>query len=378
MRSTCIENDDAIEVARETGFAQCVHSLRRTLATTPAGWILVAWFCWDRVPHTDIALWLLAFGLAWALSLGVLRLLIRYGPTYESHAYILLAVAGLDGAAWGLVVWLLMGRDANLDPWLLAILCGVSAVNAPVYITYIRAYYAQLGSFWIMMLLALAFDSDRVNAIQTAFALSVFFALMLYYMQAIAKRVLEGIRLQLANTSLAEQLGRALQLVEIDAVTDPLTGLANRRGLDVLLKQHLELATKEARPFAVLMLDIDHFKQVNDTYGHSIGDDMLRAFVLRVCNYLRQGDGCARYGGEEFVVVLPDTSLETAIDVAERLRRGVAESDLLTVPPLKATVSIGAAVYVAGQTLEELLKMADAAVYCAKRGGRNQVRSSAD
>jgi len=201
---------------------------------------------------------------------------------------------------------------------------------------------------------------------------------MVYYMQAIAKRVLEGIRLQLANASLAVQLRSALQLVEIDAVTDPLTGLANRRGLDVLLKQQLELATKEARPFAVLMLDIDHFKLVNDTYGHSIGDDALRAFVFRVRNYLRQGDACTRYGGEEFVVVLPDTSLETAIDVAERLRRGVAESGLLTVPPLKTTVSIGVAVYVAGQTLEELLKMADAAVYCAKRGGRNQVRASAD
>jgi diguanylate cyclase (GGDEF)-like protein len=182
----------------------------------------------------------------------------------------------------------------------------------------------------------------------------------------------------MANTSLAEQLRIALQLVEVDAATDPLTGQVNRRGLDVFLKQQFEMAKNEARPFAVLMLDIDHFKQVNDTYGHVVGDDTLRAFAFRVRNYLRQCDICARYGGEEFVVVLADTSLERAIEVAERVRQGIADSDLLVVPPLKATVSIGVAAYVAGQTTEELLSAADAAVYSAKRGGRNQVRFSAD
>ncbi len=378
MRSLSIENDDSIEVARETGFEQCVFSLRRTLATSPIGWVLVAWFSWDRVSHTHIGLWLIAFVLTWALSLGMLQLLIRQGPATGRHASIFLVIAGLDGAAWGLVVWLLMGYDTNLDPWLAATLCGVGAVNAPAYITYIRAYYAQIGSLWLVAMLALIFSSNLVNMLNTAVGLSVFFALIVYYMQAIAQRVLEGIRLQLANTSLAEQLRIALQLVEVDAATDPLTGQVNRRGLDVFLKQQFEMAQKEARPFAVLMLDIDYFKQVNDTYGHVVGDDTLRAFAFRVRQYLRQGDVCARYGGEEFVVVLPDTSLDMAIEVAERVRQGIAESDLLTVPPLKATVSIGVATYVAGQTAEELLSAADAAVYSAKRGGRNQVRSSAD
>jgi diguanylate cyclase (GGDEF)-like protein len=378
MRSLSIEHDDAIEIARETGFKQCVLSLRRTLATTPAGWFLVAWFCWDRVSHTRIGLWLIAFLVVWIVSLGVLQLIIRSGPTTKQHAVFFLAIAVLDGGAWGLVVWLLMGYDPNLDPWLAATLCGVGAVNAPAYITYIRAYYAQIGSLWLVAALALFFSSERVNALNTAAGLTVFFGLIVYYMQAIAQRVLEGIRLQLANTSLAAQLRVALQLVEVDAATDPLTGQINRRGLDAFLKHQLEIAEKQARPFAVLMLDIDHFKEVNDTYGHVVGDDTLRAFAARVRKYLRQGDVCARYGGEEFVVVLPDTLLETAMDVAERLRQGVAESDLLAVPPLRATVSIGAAAYVAGQSAQEILRAADDAVYVAKRNGRNQVQSSGE
>ena len=124
----------------------------------------------------------------------------------------------------------------------------------------------------------------------------------------------------------------------------------------------------------MLLLDIDHFKLVNDTHGHGAGDDTLRAFAQRVREHLRQGDTCARYGGEEFVVVLPGTTLVAALEVAERLRQGVADASLISVPLVRATVSIGAAQHLAGETVEQLLGRADAAVYAAKRGGRNQVR----
>ena len=93
-----------------------------------------------------------------------------------------------------------------------------------------------------------------------------------------------------------------------------------------------------------------------------------------MCEHLRQGDTCARYGGEEFVVVLPGTTLVAALEVAERLRHGVAETTLMSVPLVRTTVSIGAAQHLAGETVEQLLARADTAVYAAKRGGRNQVR----
>lgn len=375
MNTPCVDQENTSEVAHETGFTQCVFALRRTLATTPAGWALVAWLSWDSVPRSQILVWLAAFLLAWLLCLGLLQWVIQAGPRTDRHGSLLLGVAVLDGVAWGLTGWLLMGHDPLLDPWLAAVLCGVSAVNAPVYITYIRAYFALIGSLWLVMLLALAMRADAIKVLNIAVGLTVFFGLIVYYMQAIALRVIEGIHLQLANASLAAQLQVALAAVEIDASTDALTGHANRRALDVLLKQQITLAQTEHRPFAVLMLDIDHFKQINDTYGHSVGDDALRAFGMRVGDYLRQGDLCARFGGEEFVVILPGTSLDRAMEVAERVRSGVAASDLLANPPIRVTVSIGVAAHTPGQTMPDLLKMADTAVYAAKRGGRNQVQA---
>jgi diguanylate cyclase (GGDEF)-like protein len=365
---------DTFDVARETGFAQCVHALRRTLATTPAGWLLVAWLSWGRVPQERIGLWLAAFMLTWLLNLWVLRRVVRDGARIDRHATHLLAVASLDGLAWGSMIWLLMGHDPGLDPWLIALLCGVGAVNAPVYITHIQAYRAQIGSVWAMAVLAPALHVGPGNALEVIFGLSIFYALIAYYMQSIAERILEGIRLQLTNAGLAEQLQSALQLVEHEASTDALTGQANRRALGVLLKQQAELAERSQKPFSVLLLDIDHFKQINDAHGHGVGDEALRAFASRVREHLRQGDICARYGGEEFVIVLPGTPLPAALEVAERLRRGVAGAALLATPPVRTTVSIGAAQYETGHSVEALLQVADKAVYAAKRGGRNQIR----
>jgi diguanylate cyclase (GGDEF)-like protein len=267
-----------------------------------------------------------------------------------------------------------MGYDPVLDPWLAALLCGVGAVNAPVYITYFRAFGVQIASVLLIALAAVAVRIDRFTMLEGFAGLTIFYGLIVFYTQSISGRILEGIRLQLANASLAAQLQAALQLVTHDAETDMLTDQPNRRALDVLLHQQISLAHNGNRPFAVLMLDIDHFKQINDSYGHGVGDEALRAFASRVRAHLRPGDVCTRYGGEEFVVVLPGTTLKAAFDVAERLRRGVADAPLLNSPVVNPTVSIGVAEYVAGQTAAQLLEAADAAVYAAKRGGRDQVR----
>ncbi len=366
--------DGLATVAREAAFAQCVQALRRTLATTPAGWLVVAWYCWRSVPHAEIGLWLAAFSVTWLLSLWILRGVARDGAAMARHAHLVLGVAALDGMGWGATACLLMGHDPSLDPWLAAVLCGVAAINAPVYITYIRAYQLQIGALWAMVLLASTLHPRRPRVLEALLGLSVFFALLGYYMQSIARRVGEGIRAQLINASLAEQLRMALQLVERDAATDALTGLGNRRALDGVLQAQVARAGPGGQPFSVMLLDIDHFKQVNDLHGHMVGDDALRAFACRLPEHLRQDDVCARYGGEEFVVVLPATALDVALEVAERVRRSIAETPLLTAPPLRVTVSIGVAGHTPGQTVDELLRQADMAVYAAKRGGRNQIR----
>ncbi|MDB5933350.1 MAG: hypothetical protein JWQ01_694 [Massilia sp.] len=362
-----------VAVARATGFSECVIALRRALTTTPVGWLLAVWFCWGRVPQTSIVLWLGTAAAVWAGSLSVLQGVIGDGSSLERHRTRLHWVAGLDGFAWGLVAWFLTGHDPILDAVLVALLCGVSAVNAQVYATYISAYYRQIGVLWGVSVLGLLHAAGRQSAMDYAAGLTVFIALIAYYTRAISKRLLEGIRLQAANALLAGQLRVALQKVELDAATDALTGQGNRRALDELLKQQAELYTSTGKPFSVLMLDIDFFKNVNDEFGHMVGDDVLRAFTQRVREYLRPGDACARFGGEEFVVVLPGTTLGAALEVAERLRQGVAQSPLLKKPRVKVTVSIGVATLAPRQTVADLLVTVDAAVYVAKNAGRDQV-----
>ncbi len=365
---------DLVEVTRDIGFAQCVQALKSLLMATPIGWLLVAWFGWSRAPHDRMLCWLGGFLCAWLVSIVLLRSMARAGPSRARHVRRLLTIAVLDGVCWGAVIWLVAGFNATLDPWLGAVLCGVAAINAPVYITYFRAYAALMGALWATIMLAALARPPHAVEQELVYGLTIFCGLLTYHMRSIAQRVLDGIGLQLSNASLASQLSAALQLVQHEAGTDSLTGQPNRRALDELLKQQVNASHSTGRTFSVLLLDIDHFKLVNDTHGHGAGDDTLRAFAQRVREHLRQGDTCARYGGEEFVVVLPGTTLVAALEVAERLRHGVAEASLMSVPLVRTTVSIGAAQYLPGETVEQLLARADTAVYAAKRGGRNQVR----
>jgi diguanylate cyclase (GGDEF)-like protein len=365
------ESDGAVALA--TGFSECVISLRRALSTTPIGWALAVWFCWGRVPQSSIVLWLATSAVVWAGSFWVLQRVIGDGSSLERHRTRVLWVAGLDGFAWGLMTWFLIGHDPILDAVLIALLCGVISINAQVYATYISAYYRQIGAIWGVSVLGLLHVAGRPSNADYAVGLTVFIALTGYYTRAISKRLLEGIGLQLANALLAGQLRVALQKVELDAATDALTGQGNRRALDEFLKRQAELYSVSGKPFSLLMLDIDFFKSVNDEFGHMVGDDVLRAFAQRVREYLRPEDVCARFGGEEFVVVLPRTTMDAALEVAERLRQGVERAPLLDSPRVQVTVSIGVATLAPGQTVNDLLFKADAAVYVAKNAGRNQV-----
>jgi diguanylate cyclase (GGDEF)-like protein len=368
-------SDPAVPLARATGFAECAIALRRALSTTPVGWLLAVWFCWGRVPNQAIALWLGVAGVIWAGSLLALHRMIGAGSPLASYRNRLHWIAGLDGLGWGSLTWFLIGHDPVLDATLMALLCGVTSINAQVYGTYVVAYYGQIGVLWLVAVSGLMRAGVSPSVLDYVAGLTVFITLTAYYTRAISKRLFEGIRLQHANASLAEQLRTALRKVEIDAATDALTGQWNRRGLDDVLKQQVERQSASGTPFSILMLDIDFFKNINDEFGHMVGDDVLRAFTQRLREFLRSADFCARFGGEEFVVVLPDTPLATAIEVGERIRKGVAKAPLLNQPRVQATVSIGVATMEQAQSLDALFAAADAAVYVAKNEGRNQVRS---
>lgn len=363
------------DLARQAGFAQCVTLLRKTLRLAPVGWILVAWLAWGRTPAANLATWIGIFAVLWLANLVTLHRLERAGPQVDRDAPALIRVAVFDGLAWGLLVLLVMGHDRILDSWLAVVLCGVVSQNAPTYITYRPAFRALVAAMWATALVSATVIAERLHAApQLAAGLTVYFLLLVNSMQLISRRVTEGIRLQLENAALASQLEVALEGMRRQASTDALTGQLNRRALDAALEGRLAEARERGARFALLMIDVDHFKQVNDQHGHHVGDQALRAVAERIGAQLRSGDACARYGGEEFVVLLGRADLDAALEAAERVRCAVAATPLPTTPPITVTVSIGVEEWRPAMSAEALLASADAAVYLAKRDGRNLVR----
>ncbi len=182
--------------------------------------------------------------------------------------------------------------------------------------------------------------------------------------------------------AVADQVGLAVQNARLHeqtvalSITDPLTGVPNRRHLFAQLEAELARSQRFSTPLSMLMIDIDHFKHLNDTAGHSAGDDVLRLVCVRLKAHIRKVDTLARYGGEEFVVLLPQISREEALEVAEKLRRSISDTPLehgKTQPGGKVTVSIGvASMPHDAQDQAKLVDSADSALYASKRGGRDK------
>lgn len=175
----------------------------------------------------------------------------------------------------------------------------------------------------------------------------------------------------------SNELRRQKEVAETLARTDALTGLANRRAFDEVAQQEIERARRYGTPLALVMTDIDHFKVVNDTYGHHIGDQVLQNFAKVLMSQVRSIDLVGRWGGEEFVILLPETSLEEAHLAAERMRLAVAGTPLrFEGKSFGYTASFGVAEFQPETpTMDSLLGRADAALYRAKDAGRNRVET---
>ena len=160
------------------------------------------------------------------------------------------------------------------------------------------------------------------------------------------------------------------------ATNDGLTGIYNRRSFDTIIANELNRAKRYGREFSLLMIDIDHFKIVNDDFGHMAGDTILRTLAEKLSGQLRSNDHLARYGGEEFAVILPETPLDMAHLLAERVRTSVGEQDyeVGNTSPVYITISVGVSSFPEqAETIKELILNADSALYNAKKTGRNRV-----
>lgn len=186
-----------------------------------------------------------------------------------------------------------------------------------------------------------------------------------------------AIRLQRIRQRLTQQkraLTRALEQIGHLATHDELTGLVNRRRMSELMHAEWQRCERNARPLVLALLDLDHFKRINDTHGHAVGDQVLQCFARTVQAALRGTDVLARWGGEEFVLMLYDTAPDHARSLLDRVRLRVqAQSITLSTQAVRATVSVGLAAGEPGESVEHILERADAALYLAKARGRNRI-----
>lgn len=219
--------------------------------------------------------------------------------------------------------------------------------------------------------------SGNLNQVPTAEALkSVVQSILHETEKIVTKTRTVGSRLSDSSQEIAE-LRRSLDIATREARTDPLTGIGNRKHLNVRLRDEIGKAKESGKELCLLLLDVDHFKKFNDSYGHDIGDHVLKVVARTIKNGIKGRDICARYGGEEFCVALPETELRNAMMVAEKLRMKLAESNLSDRGTGRSygsvTVSIGVSVYRKNESPAELFRRADAALYRAKESGRNKV-----
>ena len=276
----------------------------------------------------------------WILTTLVLCSAINIAITEGARGVFRAAIAYVVGLGFGLAAFG-MQAVAREDPWI-SVLCSIG----------LTGYLMAVGNISYRRTLSLR--RVRAKLLESEAAL-----------QASNQRLQERLsEIEVLQKSLEEQVNR-----------DALTGLFNRRYLESTLEREIARCRRENIPMAVLLLDLDHFKQVNDHYGHAGGDEMLRQLATLLVGRSRTEDVPCRFGGEEFLLLMPGSSLENALERAERLR---AEFAALEAPTergiLRTTVSIGVAAFPQhGDSQDTLVRCADMALYAVKRGGRNGV-----
>lgn len=325
--------------------------------------LLLAWVGFARVDLTVV--WaattlLLNAGVLTSIRAGWTRQLADPALTQLQIRYAIVST---------MVGYVLLGEARGISPAILSpvMMFGIFGLSA-----------RQMKANFVFALLCLAVGMGLVAWTEGAryrplleLAYGVMFVLVL------AGSTFVGLRIQHVRQRLQRQkyaLGAALERINHLAAHDDLTGPLNRRRMSEVVQAERERCVRSRRPLVLALLDLDFFKLVNDRYGHAAGDAVLCAFAGRVLDNLRSTDVLARWGGEEFLLLLPETSLDGALVLLERVRREVAELCVETANgEISMTVSIGVAAGRVQETMEQVLEHADEALYQAKAQGRDRV-----
>jgi diguanylate cyclase (GGDEF)-like protein len=347
----------------------------------------IAWAGMTAASYAVDALFLALFAVAGTVSATV-------APAYGA------AAAAIYAITYAVTVrgWNLKLRDPSLvEPLMflgIAMQLGVVLAAPKVAFPFLANLFTvfAFGMIWLPLR-----DSVVVWTLGSAGTAAVFYAVhdrigipvssafeltlaWLYFSLILGRCLLLSVNANNMRARLADsrrKLAASLEQVQQLASHDELTGTINRRALLAALERERSRSERSGEPFSITMIDLDHFKRVNDNHGHAAGDEVLRAFAATVHDTMRATDIFGRYGGEEFLMILFDTTPALAMKAMERIGAAVAAKDWSVIAPgLSVTLSAGIASHRKGENIEQLLRRADLALYQAKDSGRNTVIAS--
>ena len=335
-----------------------------------AGIVLGLGVAWSAAGWGPAALWALFLLL---VEIGILfvgmrcRAALQAGEDARNWKYAQLALTGITGVAWGTLPWFVgSGNDFYLYLGSIMMLVGVSGVGMVAMSAYMLSTSMFFCGIYLVPMLHVLIHPNELGPFLVA-GLLVTLVVQITYSRELRALVRRDIEQSVRNAALVQQL-------EDLVIHDQLTGAYSRNYLFQQMEQQVARRRRHGDNACVVMLDLDHFKQVNDSYGHPAGDRVLMHVVQQVSQQLREGDVLARVGGEEFMVLLPGTSLADAVPIAERLRTVMAGAWISEGESrIHMPASFGVAELRSTESQADWFRRADHALYRAKAQGRNQV-----
>lgn len=386
MRFTVPNPSEALlHEIRVSQVTERVRQLPTVVVANPLLAALIAVVYWDHVFRTILVVFVAAMTVIWApAALSWYRLRDRPRPVRvdalnERRAVIFSFAVGALWAIAAFVLFPVGGPEERAA--LVILLTGLCAGSVSFFSSSPGVSMAFYVPFMLTLLgQALTFMAPRAPVLPAAIAM--FLASALLFTQASWGQFVEHVRVLVERDLLlqeAERSGVQLELMLSQmsdlAMVDELTGLKNRRAFFDDIESVIAGSRRRGKPVAIALLDLDHFKDVNDTHGHSIGDEVLREVAHRIEETLRQEQIVGRIGGEEFVVLLPDTSPQQALIAVERVRKAIGDTPISATDGVRVSVTVsgGIAPLLDGMTVAISMQQADKAMYRAKALGRNRV-----
>jgi len=372
---------------REIRVSQAIARVRQLPTVFAANPLLAAFIAvvyWDHVFHTLLVVFVAAELVLWTPPILSWRRLrnrarpARVSPGNERRAIIFSSVAGALWASAAFILYPAGGYEERAT--LVMLMSGLCAGSVSFFSSSPQASMA----FWfpfMLVLLAQAVTFMEISPILPG-AIAVFMACAFWFTRTSWMQFVENVRILVERDRLLQeatasgmQLELMLSRMSDLAMVDELTGLKNRRSFFDDIEPVIAGSRRRGKPVAIAILDLDHFKDINDTHGHAIGDDVLRAVARRIEETLRQEQIVGRIGGEEFIVLLPDTTPQQALVAIERVRKAVGETHIPVTGDGEVwmTVSGGIAPLPDGMQVTIAMQHADKAMYRAKALGRNRV-----